>query len=258
MPVWSVAWNSDGSRLASAGADKTIKIWDPRRRPEAVTIDRAGARCLAWAPQGRRLAWSDGARIKVWDPVAESVLLSLEIPVDVLAWSPDGGRLAAAGWERGAVLDLTTRKQLAPLRGWAMNGMPWSPDSSRFALAQYPDQTIDVVNASTGEPILSRLAPGHGTSVAWSPDGSRVACGGKRGVLIIEAKTGRELLTFAGPTQGEVYGVAWSPDGKRLVSGGYDQLVRVWDALTGKELLTLRGHAGDVAASWPGARMDKG
>ena len=66
------------------------------------------------------------------------------------------------------------------------------------------------------------------------------------------------MLTISDSSLGEVSAVAWSPDGKRLVSGGYDQLVRVWDASSKEELLTLRGHAGDVAASWPGARMDKG
>jgi WD40 repeat protein len=37
--------------------------------------------------------------------------------------------------------------------------------------------------------------------------------------------------------------VAWSPDGKRLATGNYDKTAKVWDAATGKELLTLRGHS---------------
>jgi WD40 repeat protein/tRNA A-37 threonylcarbamoyl transferase component Bud32 len=43
-------------------------------------------------------------------------------------------------------------------------------------------------------------------------------------------------------------GAAWSPDGKRIASSGFDEVVRVWDASTGRELLTLRGHAGLVYA----------
>ncbi|MBC7819267.1 MAG: hypothetical protein IAG10_20465, partial [Planctomycetaceae bacterium] len=35
---------------------------------------------------------------------------------------------------------------------------------------------------------------------------------------------------------------AFSPDGQRLVSGGYDQTLKIWDANTGDELLTLKGH----------------
>ena len=35
--------------------------------------------------------------------------------------------------------------------------------------------------------------------------------------------------------------VAFSPDGRRIVSGSYDETLKVWDALTGQETLTLNG-----------------
>ena len=33
-----------------------------------------------------------------------------------------------------------------------------------------------------------------------------------------------------------------TPDGRRVVSGSHDQTMKVWDAATGQEVLTLRGH----------------
>src|SRR5262249_24335420 len=39
---------------------------------------------------------------------------------------------------------------------------------------------------------------------------------------------------------------AMSPDGDRIVSGGEDRTVKIWDALTGQEKLTLRGHTGEI------------
>ena len=47
-------------------------------------------------------------------------------------------------------------------------------------------------------------------------------------------------LTLKGHTGG-VYSVAWSPDGKRLATGSRDGTAKVWDAASGKELLTLKG-----------------
>jgi WD40 repeat protein len=58
-----------------------------------------------------------------------------------------------------------------------------------------------------------------------------------------------------------VYSVAVSGDGKRIVSGSEDRTVKVWDAQTGKNLLTLTGHTmavTSVALSSDGKRVVSG
>jgi WD40 repeat protein/predicted Ser/Thr protein kinase len=58
-----------------------------------------------------------------------------------------------------------------------------------------------------------------------------------------------------------VYCVAISPDGKRIVSGSRDDIIKVWDATTGGELMILRGHEGSVmsvAFSPEGKRIASG
>src|ERR1700722_15251352 len=43
-----------------------------------------------------------------------------------------------------------------------------------------------------------------------------------------------------------VYSLAFSPDGKLLVTAGFDNVLKVWDAATGKELRELKGHTKPV------------
>jgi WD40 repeat protein/serine/threonine protein kinase len=60
---------------------------------------------------------------------------------------------------------------------------------------------------------------------------------------------------------GEVTSVAFSPDGRRIVTGSFDRTAKVWDAGTGRELLTLRGHerwVTSVAFSPDGKRIITG
>src|SRR5215510_6026112 len=50
-----------------------------------------------------------------------------------------------------------------------------------------------------------------------------------------------DLLTLKGHLH-IVGSVAFSPDGNRLASGSADQTVKLWDAVSGQELMTLKGH----------------
>ena len=40
--------------------------------------------------------------------------------------------------------------------------------------------------------------------------------------------------------------VAFSPDGKRLASASWDHTVKVWELISGHEILTLKGHTDEV------------
>ena len=81
--------------------------------------------------------------------------------------------------------------------------------------------------------------------VAFHPDGRRLAVAGSEVVEIWDLETARKLHDLRGHKKW-VYCLAYSPDGKWLATGGWDNTVKLRDAATGVEALTIFAHDGFV------------
>ena len=80
-PVFSVSFSPDGTRLASASMDGTVKVWDAATGQETLTLQghAKGVRSVCFSPDGTRLASAsmDGT-VKVWDVATGQELLTLQ------------------------------------------------------------------------------------------------------------------------------------------------------------------------------------
>jgi WD40 repeat protein len=255
--VFHVAFSPDGSRLASASKDGTVRLWDVATSEEIRTLKghKGQVNAVAYSPDGKHLSSGGGDHtVKVWNAATgreTRTLTGHTNPIYGVAFSPDGKHLAsigadyvvkvwdvAAGWQ-----DRTFTGHTNP--GYGVDpiyGVAFSPDSKYLAASGH-DHTVKVWDVATGKVV--RTLAGHTDQVfgvAYSPDGRRIASGSRDDtVRVWDAATGRETLILKGHL-GQVHGVAFSPDGRRIVSGGQDQTVRVWDAATGREDLVLREH----------------
>jgi WD40 repeat protein len=111
-----------------------------------------------------------------------------------------------------------------------------------------------VYDHHTGEMLRTISAASHTKpilSVAFHPSGSQLATSSADGTAKVwDIATGQELFSLEGhldPNKSvnfvdELNTVEFSPDGSRLVTASYDRTAKIWDAATGEELLTLRGH----------------
>jgi WD40 repeat protein len=185
-PVIAIALSPDGARLASAGFDGVLKMWDVPTGLEQhkfkAFLDPIWG--LAFSPDGRSLAAGGNNRtVKTWDTSSWAETASLhghESTVRCVAFSPDGKRLAT-GAEDELALVWPAHPEKSPdeaprlLRGpeWSDHtpSLAFSPDGRQFA-GTAADGTLKVWRTDTVVPVASFATEAR--TVAFSPDGKFV------------------------------------------------------------------------------------
>jgi WD40 repeat protein len=221
----ALAFSPDGKVLASRGSDRVLRLWDTKTakelRPVEGLFDPSGASTVVNGhPGGVAQALVFGADGKVLYSASEKYL--------VRRWDVATGRELSPG---GAHVERIDQVVFAP--------------DGKSVWTRAADG-LHRWDRSTGKDLGPVELP-KGTALArLSPDGKAVAFLVRHAVHIWDLAAGKEIRQWPlpGPEYKEfhrswLYELHWSAGGKVLAGKSYDQVLRLWETATGKEILEL-------------------
>ncbi|WP_412751016.1 hypothetical protein [Krasilnikovia sp. M28-CT-15] len=211
-PVEGVAVAADGSRVAGAGDDGTVRVWDPATGHARVLGPRGGtAWDVAFLPGAERVVsgGADGV-VRIWD-VTRGTAVELrghQGPVRSVAAASDGRYVASAGRD-------------GTVRLWDVTG-------------------------ATPPRVLRGHRGGLVWRVAFSPDGRQLASSGDDGTIRLWDVDGHRPPVVLRGHRGGAWSLSYNPAGTLLASSGDDGGIRVWRLGAQDPVTVLRGFGSPV------------
>lgn len=246
--VHAACFSADGLYIATASADRTIRIWNATNGQNPVQSQPAhelGRHSMAASPDGTFVVSSLADHsISVWDIQTRvnrfPPLKGHTAPVHSVTCSSDGQLIASASADYTVrIWDAQTGDAVGdPIVGHTdrVRAVAFS-SNTRWIASGSSDRLVYVWEVSSGQ--RSNIGPlkcdGSVYTVAFSPDGQLVAGGDDTGRIYVWKSGSRDYA--CGPLKFRdtaIHSISLSPNSTRLLSGGDRGILLVWNIATGQ------------------------
>ncbi len=237
-PVWSVTFSPDGKILAALCSNGELHLWEflTRKKIGSWSVGRGRwFRKLAFHPNSRILAVTDGPRILLWDVATHKSLATLRADtrfIRDMEFSPCGKFLVSAGQEDKTlrVWDVDKRKM------WGTFHVPnkvniyvhfGSGGGTLVATSGGPKVVAEVWDLRSKELIRKFNQKGWLRNSDLHPGGNVLAFDDVHSLKLIDLNDGTELAQFRNHRR-QLLCVVFGPKGHFLATGSADETVCVY------------------------------
>ncbi len=265
-PVRTVAFSSDGNRVASGGQDNVVRIWhlSSNQAGKVLRGHASHVRDCVFSSDGQQLlsAGRDGF-VKLWQPSEYDETLALGAAAGVghadavlaARFSRDGRQVVTASRDRTAALwdvaGLNKIQQFSEGHSFLASSAQFFADGTRLATGA-GDGTTRIWNVAAGTEVLEIEATGSMAVLDVSPDGRWIATGSVgNDAMVWDTQTGKRLAVLQGH-ESVVTAICFAPSGQLLATGDERGLCQFWhydaDANQWTPGAQLRGHSRMISA----------
>lgn len=252
--VTSLSWSPDGSQLASASLDHSVRLWNLSTQQNTTTYLKhtQGILTVAWSHHHNLLAsGGQDKTILVWDIVGNTKhkFTNQAGTVEQIVWSiNDQNIIVAIPNHKVQEITLSKGTVIAGGRIFGNYSLALSPNGRYLAIGAQGSNvfiynTTNLSQLVIGKPFsLGRFHP-----LAWSPDSTLLASGdAENNVRVIDIT--KKTIVYTLPLGEIVNDLSWEPGYTgRLAIASNTGTVIVWNTHTGQHT-SYGGHQGPVTA----------